>query len=84
MRSPKCRFPFLVGDRASGNSWLIHGTRRRWQPMQVESSDDGNMHLTFRRLHSQQECVPFRTFRRLTEVSSSDITVVGFPEKAVA
>ena len=73
IRSLRCRLPFFAGDSSSGISWLIQVARRRWQPMQVTSSDDAKVHLIFRRLHSQHDCVPLRTFLRLTDTSSSTL-----------
>lgn len=75
MRSTRYRLPFLAGDKTSGKSWLTHGARRRWQPMQVTSSVEANVHLIFRRLHSQQDRVPLRIFRRLRDLSWSAIAV---------
>lgn len=69
MRSPRCRLPCLAGDRSSGMSWLTQGARRRWQPIQMASSDEANMHLVFRRLHSQHDRVPLRTLLRLAGIS---------------
>lgn len=60
IRSPRCRLPVFAGDNDSGIYWLTHGVRRRWQLMQILPPDSENMHLIFRRLHSQQERVPFR------------------------
>lgn len=67
MRWPRCWLSFLTGDgdRSPGSSWGTQGTRRCWQPMQVASPGDASMQRILRRLHSQQDLVPLRTFLRL-------------------
>lgn len=44
--------------------------------MQITSSDDANVHFTFRLRHSQQLCVPFRTFLRFAGLSTKRESIV--------
>lgn len=53
-------------EKSLENSWQIHWEPRRRQPLQEALAMRGsNLHFIFRRLHSQQLFVPFRTFPRL-------------------
>ena len=60
----------VEGVDSSQCSWLIHAVPRRLQFLQMESSVVAKMQRTLRRLHSQQLCVPLRTFLRLASGSS--------------
>jgi hypothetical protein len=56
-------------------TWLVHFVPRRWQVMQIAPSSDEKVHLTFLCLHSQQLCVPLRTFLRFGAGSSEGATI---------
>lgn len=52
-------------ESSSANSWLMHGEPRCLHPLQEVLAICGSkMHFIFLRLHSQQLCVPLRTFLR--------------------
>lgn len=50
---------------SSWYSWLRHLTQRLLHPSHTGSVGEAKVHRIFRRLHSQQLCVPFRIFLRL-------------------
>lgn len=66
----------LADEGWSGNSWLMHEDPRRMQPSQMAFEGAAKVHRILRRLHSQQLCVPFRTFLFLRSGSPSDISSV--------
>lgn len=59
----------------------MHFVLRLLHPSQVVSAGVANVHRIFRRLHSQQLCVPLRIFRRFllgVAVASSSAAEVSF------
>lgn len=58
----------------------MHLVPRRWQVMQIVSSSDEKVHLTFLCLHSQQLCVPLRTFLRFARGSSEGILIIWWAD----
>lgn len=60
----------------------MHLVRRLLQPSQVGSIDAANVHRILRRLHSQQLCVPLRTFRFLGARSNPSAAEEPPPSRA--
>lgn len=66
------RSTFLLGNAtSSGNSWLMQLVWRLLHPSQMVSVDAAKVHRIFRRLHSQQDSVPFRILRFLGAIAVS-------------
>jgi hypothetical protein len=73
-RKLSCSFPGSeCGDGCSESSWLTHGVFRRVQLSHTLCLAAEDMHRTLRRLHSQQLCVPLRTFLRFVFGTRSDM-----------
>lgn len=72
------------GTCSWGNSWPMHRVPRRWQPSHFPSLRD-QVHLFFRRLHSQQLRVPLRIFLLLTSgwAANDGASWAGDPESAM-
>jgi hypothetical protein len=64
------RLRSTAGVCLSGKSWLMQPNPRRLHLSQTRSATAENVHLIFRRLHSQQLRVPLRIFLRLGSGSS--------------
>lgn len=66
---------------SSGTSWLMHGRRRRRQPLHAESWGETKTQLVLRCLQAQQDLVPLRSFRRVAVTGG--LGVVGVAGVAV-